>query len=316
MRADELGESFGARRARGLGGRGGPGDDVPGALARQPPTPGPEEERRPTGRAPAPPRRRGEHGPTAHEVGVDRGARVGAERDDPVPAALADEPDDIPGRLPRLRRGGPRQLARAPGASGDTSPRSCRDDRCHDMDVVDVEGDRLADAGTGAVEQLDEGSVTQGLRRRAVAGRRDHGLDLRERQGLGEATAGRGRADVGGRIARGAPFEEEEAVEATDGDERAGGRGGGQRRVLPTALAQRHDEVAHVGRRHREGVVDAVAPQVLPVSAQVPGVGARGVYGQTPLDPQVPEPVLDRGRERIPRRPGGRGSARTGAPRR
>ncbi|GAB2761760.1 hypothetical protein GCM10027039_22960 [Terrabacter koreensis] len=77
-------------------------------------------------------------------------------------------------------------------------------------------------------------------------------------------------------------------MEAAHGDEAPGGRRRGQ-----AALAQRGEEVGHIGLADPAGVVDAPRGQERAVAPQVPGVGLQRVVRRSLLDPDVVEPPAD-----------------------
>src|SRR6185312_2143385 len=85
-----------------------------------------------------------ESGPGAHEVRVERAGGIAAERDDPVLAALAVQADET------------------------LAP----------VHVIQVEPDGLADPRAAAVQELEEGSVTQPCQAAVQAGRLQEPLDV------------------------------------------------------------------------------------------------------------------------------------------
>src|SRR5690348_17811340 len=98
----------------------GAAERVPGALPGEAGTPLVEEQ----GGGASSGRR--QDGSRSDQVGVEGGHRIRAQGDEPLLVALAEQPDT-------------RRLV--------------------EVDVVDVEADRLGDAGARAVEHLEEGSV-------------------------------------------------------------------------------------------------------------------------------------------------------------
>ena len=110
-------------------------------------------------------------GPAADQVGVDRLPRVGADRHDPLLAALA---------------------AQQHGA-------------VDGVEVVDVEADRLGDPRAGAVEQLEQRPVAQRQRRAGRAGGLEDRLDVGQRQRLGQPLGRRRRLHAAGRVVGGQP---------------------------------------------------------------------------------------------------------------
>src|SRR5690606_28152527 len=147
----------------------------PRALPRQPPPTGVEEERgraalraaavlpAPLGRRP--PTTRAQHPTRPDPIGLDGGRGVRTDRAPPPPAALAAQQD----------------LAAVPlGVQ---------------VQIVDVEPDRLGDAGAGAVEELERRLVAESERRVARAGDVQDALHLVDRERLRQPSWRRGRAD-------------------------------------------------------------------------------------------------------------------------
>ena len=121
----------------------------PGVLPREPRPAHPEEQR--GRRTPT----RGQHRARAHQVGIERRARVAADRHDALLVALAEQAHDLVGAVVADQ-------------------------------VVDVERDGLGDPGAGRVEQLEQRLVAQRGRLVAV-GRREQPLDLLDRERLRKA---------------------------------------------------------------------------------------------------------------------------------
>ena len=212
-------------------------------------------------------------GTTAHDVGLHRLAREPADRHDPFLGALAAQ-----------------QHAAAGGVL--------------ELEVVDVEADRLGDAGTGAVEDLEQRPVAQRQRRPGGAGRLEELLDVAERDRLRQPLGRSRRAHAGRRVGRRQPVLDRELVEPAHGHDRAAGRGGAQRLVLPVPLAQRHQEPA-------DGLLGDLVERRSPRRCRGSRGSAAGRGGRT-------SPSSRRGRAR-PRggrgRCGRRGRARSDRPR-
>ena len=127
---------------------------------------------------------RGQQRPRPHQVRLDRGARVAADRHDPLLVALAEQTHD---------------LVRAVEAD----------------EIVDVERHDLRHPRAGRVEQLEQGLVAQ-PRRLVAVGRREQPLDLVDRERLRKALGLLGRGDIRGGVDRELPLLDEEAGEAAD----------------------------------------------------------------------------------------------------
>jgi hypothetical protein len=241
-------------RRRHAGSLGRLDQDRPRALPGQPPAPGVEEQRRSS--PPGTDQLRSRAG----EVGGHRVAGIATHGDDPLLAALA------------VQQHGAVDL----------------------VEVVDVETDRLGDAGAGAVQQLQQRAVTQREHRAGRARGLEDRLDVRERQRLGEPLGRRGRLDRRCRVGLRQAVGHREAVEPPHGDDGARGRRRAEGRVGRAPLPQADQERRY--RRLGDGVqvVDALTAQELVVAGQVTPVGAERVGRQSALDRQVVEIGADR----------------------
>ena len=160
---------------------------LPGALPRQPPAAGVEEDRRGAAAATR------QLGPPAHQVGVQRGDRRSADRHQPLLAALAAQQ-----HRPRLG-----------------------------VDVVDVEADGLGDPRAGRVQQLEQRAVAQRQRpvgRAVAAGALQQRQHLVDGQALGQPPARRRRLDRPRDVECGEALGRGEPVQPADRDQRAGRR--------------------------------------------------------------------------------------------
>ena len=166
------------------------------------------------------------------------------------------------------------------------------------IEVVDVEPDGLGDAGTGAVQELQQGPVAQLLGGTAFASGGQERLDLVDSERLRQPSWRRGWADVGSGVGGGQLFETREAVEPTHGDDGAGGRGGRERLVLGVALAEATQEGQHVALGHLVGGMDPDLGQEGLVARKVAPVGRQRVASQTPFDGEVVEVLAERERQR------------------
>ena len=159
------------------------------------------------------------------------------------------------------------------------------------VDVGELEADDLADAQARGVEDVEDGAVAQAADALALGGVEDAG-DLLDDEDLGEAAGDPGAVDQGARVGGEGALAEEEAGEAADGGEVAGGGPGAE------ALAAEGHEVGG-----DEGVVDAgpVGDAVLlGVGAElgeVDGVGRDALRGERALDAEVVQVGVDPGVE-------------------
>ena len=151
-------------------------------------------------------------------------------------------------------------------------------------DVAQVEAHDLADAGAGAVEDLEQGPVAQD-RRAGADDRAEQQLRLLLAQRLGQQVRdGDGRQVERGVVAA-QPFFDQEAVEAADARERPGHRRGAVGPAQPLQVRR------HVGRRRR---VDARGRgrDVFLVRRQVAPVGGQRARGASPLHLEPGEELL------------------------
>ena len=227
---------------------------LPGALPRQPPAAGVEED---TCGAPA---AAGEFRAPAHQIGVQRGDRRAADRDQALFAALAAQ-------------------QHRPGVG---------------VDVVEVEAHRLGDPRAGRVQQFQQRTVAQ--RQRTVgfavaAGAVEQGQHLVDAQALGKPAAGRRRFHLTGDVDRSDSLGGGESVQAAHRDQRPGGRNRRQRHhpVVRVTAAQGHQELADIDLRHARQIVDPPGVEVFGVTPQIPAVGTQRVRRHPPLDRQVVE---------------------------
>ena len=258
MGGKRMPQHVGRHRGGDAGALGGILKHLPRTLPRQPPAPRVEEDR---GGAPAPSR---QVGATAHQIGVQRRHGGPPDRDQALLATLAGQ-----------------------------QHRPCRG-----VHIVEVEADRLGDAGAGRIQQLQQRPVAQRQRPVGVAVPA-RGLEQRqhlvERQALGQAPTRRRRLDLTGDVDRGDALGSGEAVQAAHGDDGPGGghRGQGHHTVVGVAAPQRDEEVADVGLGDRSQVADAAATEMLAVAAQITPVRAQRVGRHAPLDREVVEITLE-----------------------
>ena len=163
------------------------------------------------------------------------------------------------------------------------------------VQVVDVEPDRLGDPGAGPVQQLEQCPVPQ--RRLAGGCRREQPLHFADGDGLGQPARRRWRAHGPGRIRCGQALGERERVQPAHGDHCPAGRARGQRRVIPVAFAQPRQEVRDVLRADLPDLGPADGSQRRRIALQVTPVGLEGVLSQATFHGQVVEIPRDRARE-------------------
>ncbi len=146
-----------------------------------------------------------------HEVRVERGARVAADRDDPLLAALTSQPNGAGGVTI-----GPAQLK-----------------------VVDVEAHGLGDPCPGAIQQFEQRAVAQagGFGGTGRGHGAEQAFDVGDGDRLGQPPGRRGRAHLPRRVGSGEALAERERVQATHGDHGAGGGARGQR-WMPVAAGR------------------------------------------------------------------------------
>ena len=203
--------------------------------------------------------------PAAHEVGVQRLAGVAAQRDHPLLAALAAQPHGA-----RL-----------------------------EVEVVEVEPDRLGDPRAGAVEHLQQGAVPQRLGGPGRAGR----LEQSARPRRPPIALGSRCGAAGGRTPR------EGSVVASPS--RAANRWNPRTattvraaeaadRAAPPSAPERSAarNSADVPLAHGVGLGEPAGPAERAVAPQVAAVRRHGVAGQPALDRQVVEVGRHRGVER------------------
>ena len=168
---------------------------------------------------------------------------------------------------------------------------------CLEVEVVDVEPDRLGDPGPGAVEHLQQRPVAQRQRRARRAGRLEDPLDVRQRQRLGQPLGRRRRPD-GGRRGRPASSPSRTANRWKPRTATTVPRGGSPRSAAdgPASPSRRRDQERRRPSASRTLVelVDPASRQVAGVPPQVAPVGRQGVVGQPALDHQVVEVGPDR----------------------
>ena len=239
----------------------------PGALTGEAAATGVEEDRW-AGRHAA--GRRSEGGPGPDQVRLERPHGVAADRHHPVLAALADQPHH------RVNA---------------------------QLQFVDIEPGRLGDARSGPVEELQQRPVPQrpGVRGhivRARAGRIEQAFHLLQGDRLGQPPGRRRRRDLASRVRVGEALGDRECVQAPDRDHGPRCRTDRQGRVLGVALAQRGEELGHVGRGYVTQPGLAAVGQHRAVPAQVPPVGFDRVRRQPPLHDQVLQVAADRVRQR------------------
>ncbi len=198
----------------------------------------------------------GQRGASPDEVCRERGRGVGPQRHEAFLAALAAQPHD-----PLLRR-----------------------------HIVDVQPRGLGDPGAGAVEHLQQGSVTKRGGGVAHGSRFEQALHLGHADGLGKSARWPGRAHSGGRVGRHLAFEREESVQSAHRDDRTGCRCRRQSGRAVAALAQGPEEGRDVLLPHRRGVGDPERRQVTRPLHQVPPIGLEGVLRDAPFDLEVREP--------------------------
>ena len=201
------------------------------------------------------------------EIGLQRLARVAADRDDALLAALAGQPDNL--------------LA-------------------GQVELVDVEADGLRDPRTRPVQELEQGPVPELDRRGRVAGpgRGQQPLHLVHGDRLGQPPRRRRRPHLPGRVGSGQPLRGGEGVQPAHRDHGPPGGAGGQRSVLLVPLPQPGQE----GRDVRAGELAyrhlSPAGQRVAVAQQIPAVGLERAGGEPALDRQVIEVPADRLRDR------------------
>ena len=105
------------------------------------------------------------------------------------------------------------------------------------VEVIDVEAHGLGDSGTGAVEELKQRAIPFGERRPGLTRGREDGLDVGQRQCLGQPGGRSGRLHRGRRVGSHQPLTEQELVEPAHCHDRAGGAGSAEWRMLRIAGA-------------------------------------------------------------------------------
>ena len=164
-----------------------------------------------------------------------------------------------------------------------------------EIEVAELEPDRLADADAGRVEHLEQRPVALG--QRAAAGdRAEERLDLRFVERLRDPLRDARRVDLLARVGRQQPLGRAEPVERPHRHERPRNRRRREQRV-PVVVGERA-EVADVVLdgllADRRRVVEPALAQEGGVAAEIAPVGGAGVRGEAAFDR---EPVLVLGEE-------------------
>jgi hypothetical protein len=105
------------------------------------------------------------------------------------------------------------------------------------VEVVDVEPDRLTDPGAGAVEELEQRLVTRGFGGAVETGRFDEREHVVERQRARQSARRRRWSHRSGRIRTAQTLPEREPMQPAGRDHGASGRGRAQRRMARRTAA-------------------------------------------------------------------------------